>query len=56
MTEMLSAARYATVVYLTGPAARSVVLRAAASLPATARSKVAVRDLPATAFNPARRR
>ena len=33
MTEMLSAARYATVVYLTGMRARSVVLQAAASLP-----------------------
>ena len=53
MTEMLSAARYATVVYLTGRAAQSVVLRAAAALPATARSRVAVRDLPANAFNPA---
>ena len=56
MTEMLSAARYATVVYLTGRAAQSVVLRAAAALPATARSRVAVRDLPANAFNPAKRR
>jgi hypothetical protein len=52
MTGLLSAMQYATVVYLTAPAARPVVLRAVASLPAGERSMIAVRDLPATAFIP----
>ncbi len=55
MTEMLTPRRYATVVYLTAPAAQSVVQRAVSSLPAADRSRVAVRDLPATAFSPATR-
>jgi hypothetical protein len=53
MTGLLSPMRYATVVYLTSPAARSTVLRAVASLPAADQSRVAVRDLPANAYNPA---
>lgn len=52
MTELLSPMRYATVVYLTAPAARSAVLRAVTSLPAADQSRIAVRDLPANAFNP----
>jgi hypothetical protein len=56
MDQLLSPQRYATVVYLTGPAARSVVLQAAASLPGPDRSRVAVRDLPATAFRPEQQR
>ena len=52
MTGLLSPMRYATVVYLTAPAARPVVLRAAASLPPGEQNRVAVRDLPAAAFAP----
>ena len=44
--------RYAQVVYLTAPAARSVVARAVASLPAGEQSRLAVRDLPGSAFTP----
>ena len=53
MTGLLTPMRYATVVYLTAPAARPVVLRAAASLPPGDQARVAVRDLPAAAFEPA---
>ncbi len=52
MAGLLSPMRYATVVYLTAPAARPVVLRAAASLPPGEQARVAVRDLPAAAFTP----
>jgi hypothetical protein len=52
MTGLLSPMQYATVVYLTSPAARQVVLRAAASLPPGEQNRVAVRDLPAAAFTP----
>jgi hypothetical protein len=52
MTELLTPMRYAQVVYLTDPAARPVVTRAAASLPAGEQARVAVRDLPETAFTP----
>jgi hypothetical protein len=38
--------RYQRVIYLTAPAARSVVDRAAAALPGPLRSRLAVRDLP----------
>jgi hypothetical protein len=41
--------RYDRVVYLASPAARNVVDRAAAALPAALRSRVVVRDLPAQA-------
>jgi hypothetical protein len=52
MAQLLAEMRYATVVYLAAPAARSVVLQAVAALPAPERSRVAVRDLPAAAFGP----
>ena len=52
MIGLLSPMQYATVVYLTAPAARPVVLRAAASLPPGEQNRVAVRDLPAAAFTP----
>jgi hypothetical protein len=51
MTGLLSPMRYGTVVYLTAPAARPVVMRAAASLPPWDQPRVAIRDLPATAFS-----
>jgi hypothetical protein len=56
ITEMLSSMKYATVVYLTAPAARSAVRHAVASLPAEYQAKVAIRDLPANAFHPKARR
>jgi hypothetical protein len=52
MTGLLSPARYALVVYLTAPPARPVVTRAAAGLLAGEQARVAVRDLPASAFLP----
>ena len=52
MAGLLSPARYAQVVYLTAPAARPVVTRAAASLPTGEQRRVAVRELPAVAFAP----
>src|SRR5271157_2848578 len=56
MAGLLSPMRYATVVYLTAPAARPVVLRAAALLPPGDQVRVAIRDLPAAAFTPEPRR
>jgi hypothetical protein len=52
MAGLLSPMRYATVAYLTAPAARPVVLRAAALLPPGDQARVAIRDLPAAAFTP----
>ena len=52
MAGLLSPMRYAQVIYLTAPAARPVVLRAAASLPPGEQARVVVRDLPASAFTP----
>jgi len=52
MTGLLIAPRYAQVVYLTAAPARPVVTRAAGSLPAAERARVAVRDLPSSAFTP----
>ncbi|WP_300612917.1 hypothetical protein [Trebonia sp.] len=52
MGGLLSPPRYAQVVYLTAPAARPVVIRAAAELPAPLRGRVSVRDLPSAAFLP----
>lgn len=52
MAELLAPTTYAQVIYLTGPAARSVVLRAAASLPPGERERVVVRELPGYAFMP----
>ena len=56
MTELLTPMRYAQVVYLTAPAARSVVSRAVSSLPPGDQARMAVRDLPETAFTPGRLR
>ena len=52
MTGLLSTMRYAQVIYLTAPAARPVVTRAAASLPPGDHPRVVVRDLPEYAFTP----
>ena len=52
MTELLTPMHYAQVIYLTAPAARPVVTRAAASLYEEEQSRIAVRDLPASAFAP----
>jgi len=52
MAGLLSPMRYATVVYLTAPAARPVVSRAVTALPGGEQSRIAVRDLPAAAFVP----
>ena len=46
MSGLLVPVRYAQVIYLTAPAARPVVLRAAATLPPGDRARVVVRDLP----------
>jgi hypothetical protein len=50
MGGLLAPMRYAQVIYLTAPAARPVVLRAAATLPPGDRARVVVRDLPSYAF------
>jgi hypothetical protein len=50
MSELLTAVRYERVIYLTAPAARPVVLRAAESLPPGERARVVVRDLPGYAL------
>jgi hypothetical protein len=52
MAGLLAPMRYAQVIYLTAPAARSVVTRAAASLRPGERSRIVIRDLPGTAFTP----
>ncbi len=52
MTGLLSPLRYAQVVYLTAPPARSVVMRAAAGLSPGEQPRVVVRDLPQSAFAP----
>ena len=52
MTGLLSPMRYAQVIYLTAPAARPVVIRAAAALPPGDQSRLVVRDLPQYAFPP----
>jgi hypothetical protein len=49
---LLSSVRYAHVIYLTAPAARPVVTRAAALVPAAEQPRVVVRDLPGSAFAP----
>jgi hypothetical protein len=48
----LLAAHYAQVVYLCSPPARPVVTRTASNLPETQRARIAVRDLPASAYMP----
>ena len=52
MTGLLSPIPYAQVIYLTAPAARPVVTRAAASLLAGEQPRMVVRELPAAAFTP----
>jgi hypothetical protein len=52
MTGLLTPLRYAQVIYLTAPAARPVVTRAAGSLPPADQARVEVRDLPPYAFTP----
>jgi hypothetical protein len=52
MTGLLSHPRYAQVVYLAAPAARPVVTGTAAALPEPQRGRVAIRDLPPSAFLP----
>ena len=52
MAGLLFPMQYAQVVYLTAPAARPVVARAAAGLAARERSRVAVRELPPSALAP----
>ena len=52
MSGLLSPMRYAQVIYLTAPAARPVVARAAASLPPGEQARVVIRDLPPAAFTP----
>lgn len=51
MAGLVSAARYALVVYLAAPAALPVVTRAASSLPAAQAARVAVRELPSAALS-----
>jgi hypothetical protein len=52
MSGLLSPLRYAQVIYLTAPAARPVVARAAGSLPPGEQARVVIRELPAAAFTP----
>jgi len=54
MSGLLFPMTYAQVIYLTAPAARSVVMRAAASLPPGDQARVVIRDLPPAAFTPER--
>ena len=49
---LLSPMRYTQVIYLTAPAARPVVARAAGSLPRGEQARVVIRDLPPAAFTP----
>ena len=55
MAWLLSRALYGVVIYLTAPAARRVILRAAASLLRWEQSMLAIRDPPAVAFTPEQR-
>src|SRR5690348_3748571 len=45
LTGLLSRPAYAQIVYLTSPAARPIITRAAANLPAAQQARVAIRDL-----------
>jgi len=56
MTGLLASMQYAQVIYLTAPAARPVLTRAASSLYAGEQARVAIRDLPPSAFTPEPRR
>ena len=52
MAGLLARPGYAQVVYLVSPAARAVVTATAGNLPESQRDRVAVRDLPPSAFLP----
>jgi hypothetical protein len=52
MAGLLNPMRYAQVIYLTAPPARSVVARAAASLPGGEQSLLTIRELPQCALTP----
>ena len=52
MAGLVTPMQYAQVIYLTTPAARPVVVRAAAALPPGEQAHVTVRDLPPSAFTP----
>jgi hypothetical protein len=52
MVGLLSPMRYAQVVYLTDPSARSVVARAASGLLPGEQARLVVRELPVAAFLP----
>jgi hypothetical protein len=52
MGGLLAPARYAQVIYLTAPAARPVLTRAAAGLPTAQQPRIVIRDLPPDAFTP----
>jgi hypothetical protein len=52
MTEMLTSSKYSQVLYLTAPAARATVTRAATLLPPEDRIALSIRDLPPTALPP----
>jgi hypothetical protein len=52
MTELLSSTRYASVVYLTSPAAHRVVTSAGAGLGPADQARLAIRGLPENAFVP----
>jgi hypothetical protein len=52
MTSLLYSMQYTQVIYLTAPAARSVVTRAAHSLPPSDQPRITVRGLPDSAFTP----
>jgi hypothetical protein len=52
MGGLLTPARYAQVIYLTAPAARAVLTRAAAGLPPAQQSRIVIRDLPPTRSPP----
>jgi hypothetical protein len=52
ITELVTTGQYAHVIYLTAPAARSVVTRTTAELPPWEQLRVVVRDLPPSAFIP----
>jgi hypothetical protein len=52
MAGLLARPGYSQVVYLVSPAARAVVTATVGSLPESQRDRVAVRDLPTSAFLP----
>jgi hypothetical protein len=52
MSGLLAPGRYGQVIYLTAPAARPVLGRAAAGLPASQQPRIVIRDLPPDAFTP----